>query len=321
MAVTGEAEAFRQEALDRLRAGDVDGGARSLASGWRAFPAQDLFPTALIAVLRAHPERFLPHSPRSAEPVGSVSVVICSADDDRFASARRSIEGALEPQGGEFIRIADARSLAEGYQRGLQQAHGEIVVFSHDDVRMLSVDLGAALRHALDRVDLVGVVGTTRLTGPAWGWSGRAHGRGRIVQPHPAGAGVGLHLLSFSESVTPGLQALDGAFFATRRETALRLRFDSEAFDGFHLYDLDFSFRAARSGLRVGVSHDILLCHDSLGDYGPEWRSYAERFRAKFEMGWVEQSGTPLPPPVMFTDAEEAASACLRLDAVCRSLG
>ena len=321
MAVAGEAEAFRQEALDRLRAGEVDGGARALALGWRAFPTEDLFPTALIAVLRAHPERFLPMVPRSADSAGSVSVVICSADDDRFASARRSLEGALEPHGGEFIRIADARSLAEGYQRGLQQAHGEIVVFSHDDVRVLSVGLGAALRHALDRVDLVGVVGTTRLTGAAWGWSGRPFGRGRIVQPHPAGIGAGLHLLSFSEPVTAGLQALDGAFFATRRETAQRLGFDSNAFDGFHLYDLDFSFRAARSGLRVGVSHDILLCHDSLGDYGPEWRSYAERFRAKFEMGWVEQSGTPLPPPVMFTDAEEAASACLRLDAVCRSLG
>ncbi len=48
----------------------------------------------------------------------------------------------------------------------------------------------------------------------------------------------------------PGIQALDGVFMAMRRKVATSIPFDEALFDHFHLYDLDFSFRAYRQDLR-----------------------------------------------------------------------
>ena len=67
--------------------------------------------------------------------------------------------------------------------------------------------------------------------------------------------------------VVPGIQALDGVFMAMRREVATAIPFDAEAFDGFHLYDLDFSFRAHRGGFRLAVCRDVVLIHESTGSY------------------------------------------------------
>jgi len=70
-------------------------------------------------------------------------------------------------------------------------------------------------------------------------------------------------LYDVMERETKGLQALDGLLLATRRETALRLGFDEATFDGWHLYDLDFSLRAAQAGLDCATCNDILVVHGS----------------------------------------------------------
>ena len=80
---------------------------------------------------------------------------------------------------------------------------------------------------------------------------------------------------------TKGLQALDGLLLATRRETALRLAFDETTFDGWQLYDLDFSLRAAQTGLDCATCNDVLVVTDSPGSQDEHWRKYAQRFVAK----------------------------------------
>ena len=77
------------------------------------------------------------------------------------------------------------------------------------------------------------------------------------------------------------MQALEGVFHAMRGSVARTVRVDAQAFDGFHFYDLDFSYRAAMQGLRLAVSTDIRLLHASDGRFGDEWQRYAARFMAK----------------------------------------
>lgn len=310
-------------ALSQLRAGDWSAGAESLARAWRAHPVDDIAPAALYALLREHPEvGTFPAavSPSSAGHGLAISVVVCSVDEGRYQSACHSYSAALGDCPVEFIGIHDARSLAEGYMRGLGRCSGNVVIFSHDDVAVLSLDLASALHRALDSLDVVGVVGTARLTGPAWGWSGRSDGRGRIVQPDPADGSLWVHCLHFPEPVTTGLQALDGLFLAARREVASEVEFDAGTFDGFHLYDLDFSYRAAARGLRVGVSQDILLRHDSIGEFGKSWEFYAARFLAKFRLAAIGHAGPPLPRGIRFDSPATLVDACRRVDAICRSI-
>ena len=53
-----------------------------------------------------------------------------------------------------------------------------------------------------------------------------------------------MNIYGVDGAVSPGLQALDGMFFAARRDVLARCAFDEATFDGFHGYDIDFSFRA-----------------------------------------------------------------------------
>jgi GT2 family glycosyltransferase len=78
------------------------------------------------------------------------------------------------------------------------------------------------------------------------------------------------------------MQALDGFFFAARREAALAVGFDDKAFDGFHFYDMDFTYRAHLAGMRLAVTTDVCALHRSLGDFGEDWQRYSRRFAEKF---------------------------------------
>ncbi len=215
-------------------------------------------------------------------PFGLVSVVACSIDPARFGRLRETYARAFGSVPWELIGIHDARSFAEGYERGFAKAKGEAIVFSHDDIDLLSADLGGALSRALAAADVVGVVGTTKLLGPAHSWGGTAHTRGRVVQPVRGGPGLELVLCNLAPGVTTGLEAIDGVFMATGRETVEAIGFDAGTFDGFHLYDLDFSYRANLAGRKVAVTSEIVLKHDSEGEFDDAWQEYANRFLAKF---------------------------------------
>jgi hypothetical protein len=245
-----------------------------------------------------------------------VSVIVCSIDTVKFERVRASYAKTFGASPWELVGIHDARSLAEGYARGLAQSRGAIVVFSHDDIDILTPGLHGALRAALAAADVVGIAGATQLMGPAFAWGGKRYTRGRFVQPVQGG---GLELLIFNPApdVSTGMQALDGVFIAARREVAESVGFDAVTFDGFHLYDIDFTYRAHRGAHRVATTSAIVLRHDSKGSFDARWEEYARRFALKFPevMGAREAnyfSRVPFPGP------DELLAFCERLDAVGR---
>ena len=218
-------------------------------------------------------------APQHKQPV---SVLICSRSAERFVRAEAMYHRLFAEVAHEIIVIRDARSLAEGYNRALRQARHGIVLLVHDDVTILSPDFAARLLLAISRHDLVGVAGTRKLVGGAWHLAGHPHLAGQIGMPGGDG-GYAVTLYEVMERETKGLQALDGLLLATHRDTALRLGFDEASFDGWHLYDLDFSLRASQEGLDCAACNEILAVHDSQGTYDEQWRKYAQRFCAKHE--------------------------------------
>ncbi len=217
------------------------------------------------------------------EQVRGVSVLICSPSAERAAKAEAMHRRLFAEVPHEIVVIGNARSMAEGYNRALAQARYELVVLAHDDIEILNPDFAARLLRALDRHDLIGIAGTRKLDGGAWHLAGYPQLAGQIGMPSPDDGYV-VTLYDVATPETGGLQALDGLFLACRRETALRLAFDADAFDGWHLYDLDFSLRAARAGLDCASCNDLLIVHGSQGRYDENWRKYAERFLAKHKL-------------------------------------
>jgi GT2 family glycosyltransferase len=216
-----------------------------------------------------------------------LSIVICSRDDARFAAVTAQLDPAFAGVRHEVIRISDARSMCEGCNRGLARCRGEAVLFMHDDVEFLSPDAGARLLAHLAAVDMVGVAGTSRVVAGAWYRAGQPHIWGQIVAPYAATEEPLLHVYGLAEGkIATGIQALDGVFIAARRKVAERIAFDAALFTGFHVYDMDFSFRAALAGFRLGVAHDILLHHASVSLRNPQvraaWDADIARFDAKY---------------------------------------
>ncbi|MEO8676157.1 MAG: tetratricopeptide repeat protein [Casimicrobiaceae bacterium] len=221
-----------------------------------------------------------------------ISVVICSIDPRKFAAVTASYRQRFAGHSLEIIGVHDARSLAEGYNRAAAKATGDLLVFSHDDIELVTTDFAARLVAHLERHDGVGVAGASRITGPRWGHAGQRCIHGHILHvPPPNRAGALLMASGFQHPVCEGIQGLDGVFIAVQRHVWETHRFDADRYDGFHLYDLDFTWRASGAGARLAVALDLLLLHRSTGRYNAAWSRYAARF--------VAQAGLdPLAPPV-----------------------
>src|SRR5205823_11727268 len=99
----------------------------------------------------------------------------------------------------------------------------------------LAPALGSVLDRHLQHADVIGVAGTTRLVGMGWANSGIEHAHGVVT--HPVGTHFEVAMYGVTAPLMLGMQALDGVFFAARREVAESMRFDDDAFDGWHGYD------------------------------------------------------------------------------------
>ncbi|MDR2624728.1 MAG: glycosyltransferase family protein, partial [Zoogloeaceae bacterium] len=149
-------------------------------------------------------------------------------------------------------------------------------------VLILDADFAAKISARLKSYDLLGFCGTDRLLAAGWIAAGRPHIFGAIAHVHEHS----LQLEAYGVGdwpVTGNIQALDGLCLMATREAALATKFDADTFDGFHLYDLDFSFSAHLAGYRLGVCCDIAVIHTSGGNFGAaQFAHYARRFKQKY---------------------------------------
>jgi predicted O-linked N-acetylglucosamine transferase (SPINDLY family) len=249
---------------------------------------------ALLAWSRTQPElvarTFPPPAALSGRP--RVSVIICSIDRRKFERVTASYRQRFAGHPLEIVGVHDARSLAEGYNRAAAGAQGDVLVFSHDDIELATPDFAARMLAHLDRFDGIGVAGASKVVGPKWGHAGQRHIHGHVLHAPPADRrGVLLMASGFQAPVCEGIRVLDGVFLAVRRHVWEEQRFDADTYDGFHLYDLDFTWRASGAGARLAVPLDLLILHHSTGRYDAAWRRYARRFVARAGLA-------PLAPPV-----------------------
>jgi GT2 family glycosyltransferase len=216
-----------------------------------------------------------------------ISIVICSITPANLQAARRNLSALLADEPHEFISITDAKSLAEGYNRGVRQARGELLVLCHDDIEVISPDFRQILLSRLQRFDLIGVAGATQLKGPRWLQAGPPHIFGQIAHYIQTEQAYDVVVWSVPARAIPGICVMDGVFLAGKRKVFENVQFDEQTFDGFHLYDLDFTFRAARSGFRLGVCTDLAIIHASIGSYDQAWERSAARFSDKHQKSFT----------------------------------
>ena len=204
--------------------------------------------------------------PRVSTRAPFLSFVICSRDDERFAGIQREIRSKVVLVDCEIVRITDATSLAEGYNRGYRETRGDWVIFCHDDIVFIDADTVLHLLRSFAQCDVLGLCGTSRLVSGNWYDAGPPFISGAVVAPSLAVAGA-FELQIFDRRNPPlvtGAQAVDGIFIAARRKVLDCLQgFNERDFQDFVLYDVEFSFRAYLAGFQVAIATDILVFHDS----------------------------------------------------------
>jgi hypothetical protein len=219
-------------------------------------------------------------------PVGETkfSILMAGRDSKRRAIATAHLTERFASHGFELFYINDPPSFAAAYNAAVGQAASEIIVLIHDDAQILNADAPERILSHLASFDLIGIAGTTRLVNGVWSRAGQPYIFGQVANPPPAPVRDGYNLCVFGgiTAIVGDIQAIDGVFIAGRRSAFQQSPFDEEIFDGFHLYDTDFSFRAYRAGLKLGVANDIHLFHQSVGNYDAVWRDHHERFLRKF---------------------------------------
>jgi protein O-GlcNAc transferase len=250
------------------------------------------FSQAILSWVRFHPEaqpawRQIVH-PAPART--SVSAIVCSIRPDYFAHIKKRLEEIFSQHDFEVIGIHDAKSLCEGYNRGAARAKGELLIFCHDDIEIVHADFGTRVISHLRQYDVIGVAGSSRLVDAHWGHGGAAFQHGQIIHRPPEETALRHEQMrSFTylavgmqQPIVEHIQALDGVFIAARRQVWEQNRFDEQTFDGFHTYDIDFTYRAHLAGFRIAIPLDLLLIHFSTGKYDPAWVMFNRRFLAKF---------------------------------------
>ena len=214
-----------------------------------------------------------------------ISVIVCARNPSLWDRHRRNVAKTIATEH-EYLCLDNRQAQAgicAAYNRGVELAKGQILVFVHEDVFFMRPGWGVALETkfaAEPAVGLIGVAGSQYIfeEHPEWVTAGRPFIRGRVI--HEIQGRQILSVFSHDQADAEVVVA-DGLFFAVRGDLFRYLRFDDVIFDGFHFYDLDFCMQVRKSH-RVIVTSEILVKHLSLGRIDQVWRRYAELFRWKY---------------------------------------
>ena len=207
----------------------------------------------------------------------------------------KHIENTCGVRGVEVIPFENPNgtSLTKVYNELLEKAKNDIVVFCHDDLIFNTKKWGKRLLKHFSNSDygVLGIAGTRKLPETGRWWED-------INQPLSNMVGIVKHSnegktweskysMPVGDNIIPVVM-LDGLFFAVNK-TKLEHEFN-ESIEGFHFYDVDFTFKNFLDGVKVGVVTNIRLTHKSVGQTNEEW----EKNRVKF----VEENSTYLPASV-----------------------
>jgi len=152
----------------------------------------------------------------------SVSYITCTHNKKIFQKCL--FKSLILKDDDELIVIENAKSIAEGYNTGIDKAKNKIKCFIHHDLIvtnpiLLRMNLMA---YCIDDIGMVGVIGSVTDASP-W-WEGQCVGS--VVDSRNG-------ILYFNDGKEFCLH-LDGLMLATYQD----VRFD-ESIPGFHLYDQD----------------------------------------------------------------------------------
>lgn len=217
----------------------------------------------------------------------------------------------------EIIEITNDNeySLTEAYNKVLKKAKNNIVILVHDDV-VLEKDFDQKiLRYFKENKDygVLGLAGSTNLPKSGQWWQDRTKMVGRVYHQQTINKN-GKQITKNIESKYSGkfpkklleVCIIDGLFMAVHKDRIKPKTFNKK-YEGFHFYDLSFSFKQHLNGVKVGVITDMKIIHksvgnitDSEGNVNKNWDENRKQFIKQFE----SKLPYSLKPDIIYKDIQ-----------------
>lgn len=179
--------------------------------------------------------------------------------------------------------INNGESLTHAYNRGLKQAKYDIVVFCHDDLTIETKQWGNKLVKLFDKnpeYGIIGVAGSKNMPVSGQWWENRNKMYGRVAHTHEGKT----WLSAYSDDLGQNLEevvVVDGVWFAVHKNR-IKKTFN-EKVEGFHFYDVTFSFENFLQGVKVGVTTVVRVNHQSIGMTNEAWEKNRADFSETFQ--------------------------------------
>ncbi len=214
-----------------------------------------------------------------------ISIVVCSTQRDIPETLKQNIASTIGAPY-ELVIIDNSQneySIFSAYNKGVQESHGDIICFMHEDILFYSTDWGAKVESLLNSHPNVGacaIAGSRHLRKAPSYYPGPKFTAINIIQADKHSSEVAV----WQDYSTPlELAVFDGVWFCIKRSLFQHIAFDEKHFKGFHFYDIDISMQIQQAGYRILTIPDILLKHFSGGNINRAWLKNAVIFHNKWK--------------------------------------
>tara|TARA_R110000796_G_scaffold61077_2_gene141423 strand:- start:62814 stop:64481 length:1668 start_codon:yes stop_codon:yes gene_type:complete len=211
-----------------------------------------------------------------------ISIVYCTKEPKpEHTEHLRKVSGNPKVEVIEYVNKGEG--LTKFYQKALDEAKNDIIVFCHDDILIETNQIAKKLTKLFDNnpeYGIIGVAGTKQMSESGRWWDNPKMMYGKVKHTHKGKSWLSSYSNDLGNDVTEAV-VVDGVFFSVHRGR-LKKGFNQDV-KGFHFYDVDFCFRNYIESVKVGVHTNIRVNHMSIGETNEEWEEnrkvFAERYK------------------------------------------
>ena len=198
-----------------------------------------------------------------------ISIIICSRNRTTNTELVQNIHDTIGTSY-EIIHIDNESGqygISAAYNKGVEEAKGDILCFMHDDVRYHSDGWGLRVKDyfSCTNLGMLGVAGSMIVPERGdWRFLDPRYHVIRLIQgiSSPRGKYYARGMLWKATGGLKQVAILDGVWFCIRKKTFQSVRFDDVSFPHFHFYDSDISMQINALGQNVN-EHSLKLSHSS----------------------------------------------------------
>ncbi len=216
------------------------------------------------------------------------SILICSINVSYLEKLKINIRETI---GNEYEllvwdNLADKKPITEVYNLLAERARYPYYCFIHEDIQFQTKNWSDNLLQAFERnkeTGLIGIAGSKYKSRTPSGWSTGLLDLDCCNIFHKDKNGNTIQLYNNpGKSKFEQVVNVDGVFIAIRKEVWDTTKFNESLLQGFHLYDIDFSFHVIKHW-KAAVIFDIDILHFTEGgNFGNEWVEYTLKWHKYF---------------------------------------